>query len=136
MSRYYIDAELTSMIGACQEDVYEYEVYFQSFKLARMHLCSPRIMKYFFADKASFRDHYYYMLRTCDWYIYIIYNSQFAWYNLYFININMSNMYTEMLCKIIFSKHIFIYCIILYIVYTVLNAHKKNLKASLYKTVS
>ncbi|XP_020277442.1 gamma-tubulin complex component 2-like isoform X2 [Pseudomyrmex gracilis] len=25
MSRYYIDAELTSMIGACQEDVYEYE---------------------------------------------------------------------------------------------------------------
>ncbi|XP_032680668.1 gamma-tubulin complex component 2-like isoform X2 [Odontomachus brunneus] len=26
MSRYYIDAELTSMIGACQEDVYEYEV--------------------------------------------------------------------------------------------------------------
>ncbi|EGI64216.1 PREDICTED: gamma-tubulin complex component 2-like isoform X1 [Acromyrmex echinatior] len=26
MSRYYIDAELTSMIGTCQEDVYEYEI--------------------------------------------------------------------------------------------------------------
>lgn len=38
MSRYYIDAELTSMIGACQEDVYEYEVYCQSFKLVLMHL--------------------------------------------------------------------------------------------------
>jgi len=44
MSRYYIDAELTSMIGTCQEDVYENEVYFQSFKLVRMHLCSLRTM--------------------------------------------------------------------------------------------
>lgn len=68
MSRYYIDAELTSMIGACQEDVYEYEVYCQSFKLVLMHLCSPRIMKRFFADEIIII-----LLRTCDCYIYCLF---------------------------------------------------------------
>lgn len=40
MSPYYIDAELTSMIGAYQEDAYVSEVYPQNSNFASMHLCS------------------------------------------------------------------------------------------------
>lgn len=45
MSPYYIDAELTSMIGAYQEDVYDSEVYPQNYNFASLHLCSINIMK-------------------------------------------------------------------------------------------